>query len=141
MNFHSHPKNTYKIYNVKYAWPSKVDFLGFYKLRNDTIFHCVSSLEGIYIMHFNEYWGDKLETIPESVIKKYDFDDHRDDNKKNLLEVLQKMNNIKYKGYPVINLKFLEWNKASSVFEIAFQKSQNSCPVSQKMFNIYKKTL
>jgi hypothetical protein len=141
MNFHSHPKNTYKIYNVNYAWPSKVDFLGFYRLRFDTIFHCVTSLEGIYIMHFNEYWGDKLESIPESIIKKYDFDDYRDENKEDFLEVLNKMNNVKYKGHPVINVKFLKWDTPEDIFEISFQKSQNSCPISQKMFDNYKKTL
>jgi len=40
-NFHSHPKQAYEKNNVKNAWPSGNDFLGFFVLRNHTIFHCV----------------------------------------------------------------------------------------------------
>jgi len=138
INFHSHPKAAYKTYNVKYAWPSKIDFQGFFNLRNDTIFHCVSTVEGIYIMYFNEYWNYNLDIDDNIIGKIYNFDDHRDVDPK---IVVNKMNNVKHKGYSIINVIFLDWENSLNIFELSFRKFQNSCPISQQMFSNYKKTL
>lgn len=139
INYHSHPKKAYKTYGVKYGWPSATDFMGFFELRNNTIFHCVTSLEGIYIMYFNDFWNDKLNTIPDTFIKKYDFDKHTDDYGPDI--VVKKMNRVKYKNHPVINVKLLKWEENNPDFKISFKKCQNSCSISQQMFINYKKTL
>jgi hypothetical protein len=140
INFHSHPKKAYETYGVKYGWPSATDFNGFFDLRNDTIFHCVTTLEGIYIMYFNEFWNDKLNSIPKKFINKnYDFNNHRDDYGVDI--VLEKINNVKYKNHPVINVKLLKWEENNPYFKIFFKKCQNSCSISQQMFVNYKKTL
>ena len=51
-NFHSHPRNAYKKYNVKLGWPSGQDYIGFLlaSIEDGTIFHMVITIEGIYII-------------------------------------------------------------------------------------------
>jgi hypothetical protein len=140
MNFHSHPKKAYVNYNVKYGWPSYTDFIGFFQLRNHTIFHCITTLEGIYIMYFNEFWNNNLNTIERKFIKEnYDFNNESEDDGPD--KVVEKINNVKYKNHPVINVKLLKWEKNNFDFKISFKKCQNSCPISQQMFDNYKKTL
>ena len=42
-NFHSHPHEAYVRHSVKKAWPSVTDYLGYHRLGENTIFHCVAS--------------------------------------------------------------------------------------------------
>ena len=64
-NFHSHPEAAYILYNCDIGWPSRDDFVtfldGFFK--DDTLFHLVASVEGIYIL--------KVNPCIQEAIKKY----------------------------------------------------------------------
>ena len=65
-NFHSHPKEAYLAHHVTKGWPSLTDYLGYYKLGNYTIFHCVTTLEGIYIISFKSKKNNNQEKFIES---------------------------------------------------------------------------
>lgn len=136
-NFHSHPREAYVRHSVHKAWPSIVDFIGFFSLGSDTIFHCVATIEGVYIMSFGKYWHTKLKEISKSFIEKnYDFD-----HKENMtpLQYVEKVNNIKYKNYPIFKLWFFKWNEASTPFKIDYSPIEGVCFVNQESFEFHKK--
>lgn len=135
-NFHSHPKQAYEKNNVKNAWPSGNDFLGFYELRNHTIFHCVITLEGVYIISFSKYWCNKLDSINRNFIKN-NYEIYYTDNL-TPKQFVKKVNSIKYKGHPVFKVIFLDWKSIKNKFEINFSKLNNSCLINQEMFNVSK---
>jgi hypothetical protein len=75
-NFHSHPKEAYINHNTDIGYPSSQDYLGYLEsyLNSGTIFHAVSTLEGLYIMsiHVNYVNNKKLlKSVKSEIIKKY----------------------------------------------------------------------
>ncbi len=52
--FHTHPKNTYLLYNTSIGYPSGPDYSFTLKNYDTTIFHAVITMEGIYIISFTE---------------------------------------------------------------------------------------
>ena len=50
--FHTHPKNTYVLYNTTIGYPSGTDYKFVLNNYKTTIFHAVISMEGIYIISF-----------------------------------------------------------------------------------------
>ena len=68
--FHTHPKTTYKKYNVKYAWPSALDYKVLIRENGKLAFHLLATLEGIYLITINP--GIKLPSLQNanSFIKK-----------------------------------------------------------------------
>lgn len=136
-NFHSHPEEAYVRHSVSKAWPSLTDYLGYLKLGKNTIFHCVATLEGIYIINFGEYWGNRLNKIDKKFIKKhYDIDHKRNYTP---TEYIEKVNKILYKGYSIYNLHFLAWYEANKIFQVHFPVISNSCLVSQEIVDNHKK--
>lgn len=125
-NFHSHPKEAYDKHRVKKAWPSLSDFLGYLQLGNRTIFHCVATLEGIYIMSFSEYWVNRLNKINKKFVEK----NFRIERNTSLtpFQYVKKVNNIKYKNQPIFVVKFLPWGTATkTIFSINYKKNGLSC--------------
>tara|TARA_B100000401_G_scaffold150625_1_gene100359 strand:- start:1063 stop:1821 length:759 start_codon:yes stop_codon:yes gene_type:complete len=61
-NFHVHPQNAYKMYDCELGWPSMDDYITFLQtfLKYDTAYHCVVSIEGIYVISVNP---NMVETI------------------------------------------------------------------------------
>lgn len=61
-NFHVHPEHAYKIYDCELGWPSKDDYITFLQtfLKYDTAYHCVISMEGIYVISVHP---DMVKTI------------------------------------------------------------------------------
>jgi hypothetical protein len=55
-NFHTHPLEAYLYHNCDLGWPSKDDFVTFLDgfLNYNVIFHCVATVEGLYIMSINK---------------------------------------------------------------------------------------
>lgn len=137
-NFHSHPRDAYIRHSVDKAWPSVTDYLGYYKLGTNTIFHCVAALEGVYILSFNPHWAQRLKEIKPSFIKD-NFDiDHKEHYTPQ--QYVEKINNIKYQGNPIYNLQFYPWNTAEeTVFKVFFPTTGSSCLPSQKIVEKYKK--
>ena len=129
-NFHSHPRNAYKIYNVKLGWPSAQDYIGFFiSIKEDsTIFHIVSTLEGIYIISLSKDWILKQNFFSEEILdfieKKYNFC-YKEGN--TIKWYLDKVNNIKYKDSIIFTIKYLQWEKANTIFSITYSKLYNNC--------------
>ena len=133
-NFHSHPKDAYKKYDINNAWPSGADFIGFYKLRNHTIFHCVATLEGVYIMSFSDYWSSKLDKIDKRFIEK-NFEVYYVNNL-SPKGFTKKINNILYEGHPIFFVQFLNWNEIKNDFHVFYNKDNKSCLLNADMYNI-----
>jgi len=128
-NFHSHPEEAYKRHKVTVAWPSLTDYLGYLKLGNNTIFHCVATLEGLYILSFSEEWVGKINKIKKSFIQKnYDIDHNE---KLSPYQYMEKINHILYKGAPIFIVKYLPWNQAShTIFSVSYKKEGVNCRTS-----------
>lgn len=130
-NFHSHPEEAYVRHKVNIAWPSLTDYLGVLTLGNETIFHCVATLEGLYVVSFGEYWVNKIDKVSKSFIKKhYDVD-----RTKNIspYEYMHKINHILYKGEPIFIVKYLPWNEAAStIFSVNYKKDGMTCRVRDR---------
>lgn len=136
-NFHSHPHEAYVRHSVDKAWPSQTDYLGYHKLGKNTIFHCVATLEGVYILSFGAYWGSHLNEIKRDFIAKHYDIDHKE--KYTPEEYVEKVNSIMYKGKPIYEVRFFSWDKAGSVFEAYFSQINSSCLMSQKIVENYNK--
>jgi hypothetical protein len=136
-NFHSHPHEAYVRHSVDKAWPSQTDYLGYHKLGQNTIFHCVATLEGVYILSFGAYWGSHLKDVSRSFIGKHYDIDHKE--KYTPEEYVEKINSIMYKGKPIYELRYFPWEKAGSVFEAYFPQINSSCLMSQKIVENYNK--
>jgi len=128
-NFHSHPKSAYVKHNVTTAWPSVTDFLGYLGLGNSTIFHCVVSLEGIYIISFSDYWvkritekenSEMINFIKKNLDLKYS-------NSMSPFQFAKKVNHILYKNHPIFIVKFLPWgNEVRTVFSVSYAGTKSS---------------
>ena len=70
--YHTHPRSAYITHNVRIAWPSAQDYVGFaHSVKNfGTVFHLVVSLEGIYVIKLTKEFLD-LDVIAE-LPKAYD---------------------------------------------------------------------
>ena len=70
-NFHTHPKAAYTYYNCDLGWPSLDDYLTYlYTLINfGTIFHIISTLEGLYVISISKSNVHKIFNID---YKKFD---------------------------------------------------------------------
>jgi hypothetical protein len=134
-NFHSHPHEAYVRHSVSNAWPSITDFLGYYSLGDSTIFHCVATLEGLYVMSFSSYWGTRLKQVS----KKFIDQNYEIDNSEKITpeEYINRINSILYKGYPIFKVMYFTWDEADTVFKIFFPRTGSSCIPSQDTLEIY----
>lgn len=145
-NFHSHPEQAYVRHSVEKAWPSVVDFLGYLQLGKNTIFHCVASIEGLYVLSFTPYWSQRLDKVDKNVKrfvdKKFEIDHKEPHTPKEYTEIV---NNIKYKpkgekeGHAIFHVDFFKWKNAGNVFSVFFPQIGSSCLVSQKIVDKYRK--
>uniref|UniRef100_A0A6C0EKB7 Uncharacterized protein n=1 Tax=viral metagenome TaxID=1070528 RepID=A0A6C0EKB7_9ZZZZ len=136
-NFHSHPQEAYVRHRVDKAWPSLTDYLGFLKLGTNTIFHCVATLEGVYVMSFGPYWGRRLKKVSKSFVQSHYDIDHRESHTPQ--EYAQLVNNIKYKGQPIYHVEFIPWTEAGKVFNVSYSKIGLSCIATEKGHRSYRK--
>lgn len=129
--FHTHPKNLYKYYNVKYGWPSLDDFLAFIDLDN-TILHFVISVEGIYTISYNKKWTGNIK---KNFIKNnYNVD--KENNTFTPEKYTKYINNIFYKKKPIFYVKYIPWNKATLIYSINYPKDKEHCCIpSQSTYN------
>lgn len=135
-NFHSHPNEAYVKYNISVAWPSNTDYLGYLKLGKETIMHCVAGNEGLYVISFTPYWGERLQNINKNFIKKaYDFPYNLNYTPK---EYIRRVNNVKYKNQPIFEVKFFEWDNIPS-FEVYFPRIEKVCILTDEINRNYKK--
>jgi hypothetical protein len=136
-NFHSHPEEAYVRHSVEKAWPSVTDYLGYLKLGKNTIFHCVATLEGVYIINFGKHWGNRLKEVSRKFVSKHYDINHKMHYSPEVY--IQKINKILFKGYPIYVLHFFRWENAEAVFKVDFPFIQNSCLVSQEIVDKHGK--
>lgn len=131
-NFHTHPFQAYIRHKVDIAWPSSSDysaFLASYQAYN-TIFHLLSSVEGVYIISFTKEWAERLPNIEidnnlyNFISRVYDIP-YINKSPKDYCKMLlsEKFN---HDGYPVFNVQFNSW-KDIKVFKIHFPKLYGNC--------------
>jgi hypothetical protein len=95
--FHTHPTEAYIEYNCELGWPSSDDYMAFVDgfLNFTCIFHCVVTLEGIYIINID----------PESVIKLCKFyHESKKGKRKEIITELEQYNR-KYLNVDKTNFK------------------------------------
>jgi hypothetical protein len=136
-NFHSHPHEAYIRHSVDKAWPSLTDYIGYLSIAKNTIFHCVSSLEGIYIISLSSYWCNKIKDIKEEFIKEnYNI---KQNKKYTPEEYVEKINLIHYKKHPIFHIIFFKWENAGSVFQVSFSSIDSTCLVTDQIVYNYRK--
>jgi len=135
-NFHSHPHEAYVRHSVDKAWPSVTDFLGYHRLGASTIFHCVATIEGAYVMSFSPYWGSRLNKVNRKFIDKNFEIDHKEPYTPE--QFVHKINNILYKGHPIFELRYFSWDKADTIFKVFFPQTGSSCLPSEKVAEKYE---
>jgi len=134
-NFHSHPRDAYIRHSVHNGWPSVTDFLGYLQMGKNTIFHCVATLEGLYVISFGSYWSQRLDKISKKFVdKNYEIDLKKNYTPKKYTEIV---NNILYKGHPIYFVQYFSWEKADSVIKVFFPQIGSACIVSQKIYDNY----
>jgi len=141
VNFHSHPEQAYIRHKVKLGWPSVTDFLGYHTLGENTIAHLVAGIEGLYILSFSKYWGERLKKISRSFItKNYEI---RYTKNYTPQKFVKKVNSILYKGYPIFYVQFFTWKeldtKNGKPFFVNFPSIKDACPITPENLNIHRK--
>ncbi len=135
MNFHVHPKAAYIRHKTQYAWPSSTDYLGYLELGNNTIFHAVITIEGIYILSFTQEWIKRLDEIDRTFVKKhYRIEFNSGFNPSSYVD---HVNNIKYLGNPIFHVQFFTYD-SNIIFSVFFKKYGNSCLVSQENYELHR---
>lgn len=137
-NFHSHPEKAYIKHSVENGWPSLTDFMGLYDLGNRTIFHCVATKEGVYVISFGSYWVNHLDKVSTSFIK----NNYRISRKKgySISDFLRIVNNIKKDDHPVFHVQFLPWgSRARSIFSVVYKRSGKTCIPDDRTMKYYNK--
>ena len=143
-NFHTHPRNAYEIYDVKLGWPSGQDYIGFLLafVEDDTIFHTVATLEGIYIISIHQDWflNKKFtKKIGDFVSKNYTFSYNEGDT---IGGYLNKINGIKYNDSDrIFIVKFFPWKETHRVFTISYAKIYDKCFTCEKEKKKYEKKM
>ena len=141
-NFHSHPRNAYKKYNVELGWPSAQDYIGFLlaSIEDGTIFHLVISIEGIYIISLSKEWAIKKHSIDkkigEFIQKNYNFCYKQG----NTIEwYLNKVNAIIYKNNQLFTVQYLSWVDSHNIFTLPYTKIGDNCFNCDETKQLYDK--
>lgn len=140
-NFHSHPHSAYVNHSVSNAWPSSIDYMGMKTLGTDTIFHIVTTKEGLYIISFAGNSSGILDKISSEFVEKNLNIDL--DRKLTPEQVVKIVNNVRLEGKQVFHLQFLPWTRAAEPFEIEYAQTPKGgsavCISSQSGMDKHKK--
>lgn len=127
-NFHSHPKEAYINHNTDIGYPSSQDYLGYLEsyLNSGTIFHAVSTLEGLYIVsiHVNYVNNKKLlKSVKNDIIKKYKIPFNTTSNPYMYIEIIEKIEPA------IFNVSFFKWDELLNGAEVSvhFNKVGMNC--------------
>ncbi len=141
-NYHSHPREAYVRHGVDIGWPSGSDFEAFIAAFKDygTQFHCVATLEGLYVLTITPFWLKNSRDINvKSVKKTYEVKyPAKNENPKNYpntgREFVVFVNKIKYKNIrPLFKVLFINWKETErgKAFSFYFLPKQRSCLISK----------
>lgn len=137
-NFHTHPKSAYIKHSVEKAWPSLTDYLGFLKLGNNTIFHCVAALEGLYVLSFSAYWGNHLKNVDKEFIKRnYKLNHRLPYTPEEYANMMNKLYPKKEIQHPIFEVQFFRWENASNVFRVYYSRNGKTCISTEEDLNMH----
>lgn len=167
-NFHTHPRETYGIFNVGIGFPSGQDYAGILSNIGYLIFHCVITIEGIYIISLHHYWATNFENLKLLLTKYKDYISETIGKPtieggmevaKNFVEgytaeqmgkmYAQNINtrtifppNEKNKT-PIFSCTFLSWTELenNTVIDIAYPKINDQCFAKEKSLKMYNKLI
>jgi hypothetical protein len=130
-NFHSHPEEAYVKYSINKAWPSIVDYLGYFALGNRTILHCVATLEGVYVISFHKDWVDDLKSVSKKFIDKTFDISHQlnytpEEYVNNVNSIVYTNKKLKKSGH-IFKLQYLPWDRIKTVFKVVYGKEGLTC--------------
>jgi len=131
-NFHSHPVEAYERNNVKFAWPSVQDYLGFLSssVEYDTILHIVASIEGFYIISLHSDWVRNKKDIDKKlfafIMEKYYLGYKKGQGHTPELYI-KYINRIHYGEYSVFFVQYFNWNNANTSFTVSYHKKGTNC--------------
>lgn len=157
-NFHTHPKNAYKIFNCELGWPSADDFSTYLYglIKFNTIFHFISTMEGVYVISINKemvpkvskwtstYYEKEVEpwiisnlNVDKLNYRKNDGIYHSNHNIIDEESYVKCINNIKFKGDTIFNVVFLNWDDILNPdlfvsFKFYYPKQKGSCHLEKK---------
>ena len=137
-NFHSHPKAAYTRNNVKLAWPSAQDYIGFIlsTIEYNTICHMVIGMEGIYIMSIHPTHEPFSSKMGKFIQKSYDFCYKPGQTSDWYVE---KVNSILYNGHPIFDIQFLDWTNTAKPFVVHYKKINGNCFAMENTLEKYKR--
>jgi hypothetical protein len=134
-NFHTHPKIAYDNYGVVRGWPSSQDFVGFLGLDNQTIFHTVVTLEGIYMISLSPEYTDKVSDVDKKfVLTHYDINHN---SKISFNEYVKRINAKKYKRKQLFIIQYLPWKESTKEFPVYYKKTKDNCLATEEMYKMY----
>lgn len=136
-NFHTHPREAYENNKVEYGWPSSQDFVGFMymALSGKTVFHCVVTLEGIYILSLNTHQiGDIAKRI------KHDYDVYERAPSVNTPEKFVEY--IKSIKDNVFGIQFHTWKEieGEKIISVSFSKTGGNCFINDQTLQVARYT-
>jgi hypothetical protein len=169
-SFHTHPTAAYAKFSTELGWPSQDDFISFADsfFYYGNIFHCIATVEGIYILSI-------AENVMESLIKSFEKRGEKFLEKQLIPFVEEKLNidkqgfkkgkSFQYKdktysfrgpedyidyintvcgivNHPIYRVQFMSWEDAMTgkEFEFHFPKIEGNCHVPQSDYsNMLKK--
>ena len=157
-NFHTHPYNAYLNHNCELGWPSLDDFKTYLYsfIAYNTMFHVISTLEGIYILSIQpdcifklkskedipihlEKWIDKNLSISKENVKlkkgKYMKNFGYIDSGEQFVKYVSKLKYSKWKS-SIFLVTFLPWKilnqNVYTCFSIYLPKKNGKCFIKKK---------
>jgi hypothetical protein len=138
-NWHTHPKKAYENHGVTRGWPSSSDYNGFTSLKNHTIVHTVSTVEGLYTISYSDEWLRKTGgAMPDSdwIASEMDISHHR---KISFTEYAKLASNKRSDGIRVYDVLFLPWSNPLKVFKVCYAPTRARCLATEESFNFHKR--
>jgi hypothetical protein len=135
-NFHTHPKKAYENHGVVRGWPSSQDYVGFLGLDNQTIFHTVVTLEGVYMISLSPVYTGKISDVNKKFVYKHYDINH--ESKISFNEYVKRINDTKYNGKQLFIVQYLPWRNASKMFPVYYAKTKDKCLTTEESFKMYK---
>jgi hypothetical protein len=142
-NFHSHPQNAYKKYQVELGWPSGQDYIGFLMaiIDDGTIFHCVITLEGIYVISLTREWATRVDELTKNATGDYIDKNYnmRWKSGDTIQWYLQTLHSLSYKGAgPLFRIEYIPWAEAQRTFSLKYGKLGGNCFTCERTRKMYK---
>lgn len=136
-SFHTHPIEAYKNNNVGCAWPSKDDYRTVLHIFSEGygLFHIVSTVEGIYIISFNNQVNRKdtikhIDTYMNQIQSYFKFSyPPFDITKEEKIEHIKKnLHYINEEAKPhIFHVQFFWWDQLPEVIEIDLKGMNDQC--------------